>query len=257
MEGDGVEIEIKGMTTTETKVSHGIKPKPKHLSIAGRIDPATVFGEKGTFGRAVESGKEGKTFIKHIGHDMTVPGVAKEFQGKQRVHRMAGRDHLAARETSVLQELIEANLHEIGQEKKEAAKAGMKFSWCEVQLTYVRDRRHLDDHLLLLRIDAHDRQITPGEARSLFGDVLELLVSIRAGALGDLLVVDAQGEVEILEDPGHRLWTDLDVQRLEFLGDLPGRTSRPLGSGAWVAGDVVLHQLLDPRDHLRSFFPQV
>ena len=40
----------------------------------------------------------------------------------------------------------------------------------------------------------------------------------------------------------------------QLLRDLQGRAARPLEAGAWVTGDVVLHQLLDSRDDLRRFF---
>jgi len=82
MKRDGVEIQIKGFAPFKTKLVHGIEPQAQHFWVAGWINPATVFGKKCTFGRTVESRKEGKAFIQHIAHDMTIAGCAKELQGK-------------------------------------------------------------------------------------------------------------------------------------------------------------------------------
>ena len=110
------------------------------------------------------------------------------------------------------------------------------------------------DHLLLLGVDAHDRQVTLGETRPLFRDVDELLVPIRVRAPGDALAVDAQREGEVVEDPGHCPRADHDAEGTQFLRDLPSRASRPLEARARVTGDVVFQQLLDPRNQLRRFF---
>ena len=48
------------------------------------------------------------------------------------------------------------------------------------------------DELLLLRIDADDREVVGGAALAQLGDVPELLVAVGMRGAGELLVVDAQ-----------------------------------------------------------------
>jgi hypothetical protein len=132
MEGNGVGVEIKGVSTTEEKVSHGIEPKPKHLWVAAAIDSATILGEKSTLGNPVEPGKKGETFIKDIAHDMTVAVIAKEFESEHRAYGVPNRNHLAAWKTSILQQLVEGDLRKVRQEEEQAPKASPKSSMREV-----------------------------------------------------------------------------------------------------------------------------
>jgi hypothetical protein len=50
---------------------------------------------------------------------------------------MGCRDHPGARETCPIEDLIETDLTEVGQEEKEAAKLGLKLSGGEIQMTYI------------------------------------------------------------------------------------------------------------------------
>jgi hypothetical protein len=84
------------------------------------------------------------------------------------------------------------------------------------------------DQLLLLGIDAHDRQVTAGEARTLSGDVFELFVAIGSGAAGDSPVVDPERVIELLQKPGHRLRADMNAEGSKLLSDLLRGASRPL-----------------------------
>ena len=140
VEGNGVEVQIKGATPTEAKASHGIKPEIEHLRVAGGIDAATVFGKKGSLGGAVEPGKKGEAFVEHIAHDMTVAGIAKEFQSQKRAHRMSGRDHLGAGKTGIAEQLIEGDLRQIRQKEEKASEACPKSSGREVQLAHIGNR---------------------------------------------------------------------------------------------------------------------
>jgi hypothetical protein len=143
MKGDGVKIQIKGATTLKTKLAHGIEPKPEYFRVAGRINPAAVLGKKSPLWRAVEPGEESKTLVQHIAHDMAVPGIAEKFQGQQRPHCMAGRDHFTAGKTCVGQQSVEGNPCKIRKKEKEPTKTGSESARREIQPVYIGDRRFL------------------------------------------------------------------------------------------------------------------
>jgi hypothetical protein len=110
------------------------------------------------------------------------------------------------------------------------------------------------DHLTLLTVDADD-----GEALSLKtsperADMLELLIAVGAGVGGDLLAVDAQGEVHLVEQTSHRIGRDRDIDLLENLRDLLGRLASPLQSGDRIPGGIVLQKNLDGVDYFGRFF---
>ena len=60
MEGDGVKIQVEGMTSRQTEPSHGVKPAAHQLWIAGRVDPATVLGQERSLGDDVQASEEGQ-----------------------------------------------------------------------------------------------------------------------------------------------------------------------------------------------------
>lgn len=140
VEGNGVEVQIKGAAPAEAQASHGIKPKIEHLRVAGGIDAATVFGQESSLGTAVEPGKKGQAFVEHIAHDMAVAGIAKEFESQERAHRVSGRNHLGAGETGIAQQLIEGDLREIRQKEEKSPEACPKSSRGKVQLADIRNR---------------------------------------------------------------------------------------------------------------------
>ena len=98
------------------------------------------------------------------------------------------------------------------------------------------------DELLLLDIDADDRDVVGGAALAQFGDVLELLVAIRMRGPGALLVVDAQRESHLLEEPGDGARADVGAELSQFGGDLGGRAACPLQAADRVAGRLMVHQ---------------
>ena len=112
----------------------------------------------------------------------------------------------------------------------------------------------VSDQLLLLGVDAHDGLPIEGEALAALGDVGELLVAVRPRAARQLLVVDPEGEVQLPEEPGHRVGADLDTQSTQLGGDLLRGSACPLEPRARVAGDLVLQELLDSSDHVGRFF---
>ena len=71
------------------------------------------------------------------------------------------------------------------------------------------------DELLLLGIDAADREVVGGAALAQFGDVPELLVAVRMRRAGELLVIDAQRIAHRLEQSGDRLRADVDAERVQ------------------------------------------
>jgi hypothetical protein len=69
--------------------------------------------------------------------------------------------------------------------------------------------------------------------------VLKLLVSEGARVGGNLLAVDAQGEIHLIEKTRDRVGGDGNVDLLEDLGDLLRRLAGPLQSGNGISGGVV------------------
>jgi hypothetical protein len=143
VEGYGVEVEIKRVSPTEAKGSHGIEPKIEELGVAGGIDPAAVLGQESALGCTVEPGKESEPLIEDIAHHMRVASIAKEFESQKRAHRMTGRDHLRARESGFLHQLIEGDSSQIRQEEKKAPEPSSEPAGREVQLAHIGSGREL------------------------------------------------------------------------------------------------------------------
>jgi hypothetical protein len=111
------------------------------------------------------------------------------------------------------------------------------------------------NEFLLLRVDADDRQVLGGKALPQVGDSGELGISVRVPTAGELLVIDTKREAHLLEQAGDRTVTDLDAKGLECRGDLGRGPTSPFQPAHRVARRLVLHDLFDPRDHVRRFFP--
>ncbi len=84
--------------------------------------------------------------------------------------------------------------------------------------------------------------------------MLELLVTVRTGVGGDLLTVDAQGEIDLVEQTSDRIGRNRDLDLLENLGDLLGRLTGPLQPGDGIPCGVVLQKNLDGIDYFGRFF---
>ena len=90
----------------------------------------------------------------------------------------------------------------------------------------------------LFGVDADDGQPPTLEAITQIADVEKLLVAIRTGVGGELLVVDAQRIAHGLEQPGDGVGTDVDAEVAERQGDFGGRAAGPFQAGDGVAGRV-------------------
>ena len=110
------------------------------------------------------------------------------------------------------------------------------------------------DQFPLLGIDTDDWQVALGEPGALFGDMDELLVTVRAGPGRYPLLVEAQPIAETEEDASHGSGTNLDAAGGELVGDLLGGTVGPANTGDGIAGDIVLQYRFDRGDHLGRFF---
>ena len=106
----------------------------------------------------------------------------------------------------------------------------------------------------LITVDADDGQALPLEAGPEGADVLELLIAVWAGVDGDLLAVDAQGEMHLVQKASDRVGRDRDADLLEDLGNLLRRFSGPLQPGDGVSGRIVFQQNLDGIDYFGRFF---
>ena len=137
MEGDSVKIKVEGVAPFQADLSCRIKPEAHELWVAGRIDPAAILGEKGTFGGAVKSGKQGQPLIEDLAHDMAVTGIAEELQSEERPDGMGCWDHFGTRETCLIEDLVQADLDEVRQEKKQAAELGLKVPAGKIQVPHV------------------------------------------------------------------------------------------------------------------------
>jgi len=69
-----MKIQIKRETPVNADTFHCIKPSMHYLGVGSGVYSAAMFGKKGAFGNTIESGKQRKTWIKHIAHHMTMPG---------------------------------------------------------------------------------------------------------------------------------------------------------------------------------------
>ena len=84
--------------------------------------------------------------------------------------------------------------------------------------------------------------------------MLELLIAVGAGVGGDLLAVDAQGEMHLVEKTRDRVGRDRNVDLLEDLGDLLGGLASPFQPGDRISRRIVLQKNLDGIDYFGRFF---
>ena len=126
MEGDRVEVQVEGMTTGQTEPAHGVEPAAHQLRVADRVDPATVFGQERSLGDDVQSGEEGQSLVQNPAHDMAVACRPEQLQGQERSQSAAGWDHLRSGESRSLEDAIEGDRGQHGQEEEQAAELGLK-----------------------------------------------------------------------------------------------------------------------------------
>ena len=85
-------------------------------------------------------------------------------------------------------------------------------------------------------------------------NVEKLLVAIRTGVGGELLVIDAERIAHLMEQPGDGIGADRDPEVAERHGDFGGRAAGPFQAGDGIAGGVVFQQELDQGDDVGRFF---
>ena len=100
----------------------------------------------------------------------------------------------------------------------------------------------------LFSVHADQGKASPCKAGSQGGDVLELLIAMRAGIRGELLVIDVERIIHFVEEASHGVGGDGHAGLLEQLGDLFRRAARPPQPRDRVAGSVVLQQEFDGLD---------
>ena len=111
------------------------------------------------------------------------------------------------------------------------------------------------DQFAFLAVDADDRKTLSLEAGSQRANLLELLIAVRTGVGGDLLAVDAQGEIHLVQKASDRIGRDRNVHLLKNCGDLLGRLAGPLQPRYGISGGVVFQKNLDGLDYFGRFFP--
>src|SRR5215469_12499339 len=84
--------------------------------------------------------------------------------------------------------------------------------------------------------------------------MLELPITVGAGAGGDLLAVDAQREIHLIEEASDRMGRDGDIDLLENFRDLFGGLPSPLQAGDGISGGVVLQENFDGLHYFGDFF---
>ena len=142
VEGDGVEVEVERRPPLEAQAIDHVEPVAHQGWIAGRIDPATVFGAEGSLGDDVEAGEEGQPFVEDGTHDMAVAGAAEELQRQQRSQGAAGRDHLRAGEAATSQDRVQIGRDQIRQEQEQTAELCAEVPWRQIELPDVSGVGH-------------------------------------------------------------------------------------------------------------------
>jgi hypothetical protein len=137
VEGDGVEVQIKGRAPFKAQSPHGVKPKAHQSWVGLGIHPAAIFGEEGAFGDRVQTGKKGQPLVEHIAHDMAVAGRAKEFESQKGANGASGRDHHGSGKSRLRDQVVKRDGSQKGNKKKEAAEFGVNRSGAEIKLSYI------------------------------------------------------------------------------------------------------------------------
>ena len=84
--------------------------------------------------------------------------------------------------------------------------------------------------------------------------MLELPISVGTGVGGDLLAVDAQREMQIVQEASNRIGGDRKARFGKSRGDILRSLAGPLQSGDRISGGIVLEQSLDGSDYFGRFF---
>lgn len=146
VKGNGMKVQVKRVAPIQAQAGGGVKPKAQDFGVTGRIDAATVLGQKGTLGDAVETGKQGQALVQDLAHDVAVAGLAHQFQGQKRAQGGRRRNHAGTGKAGLLEHLIEGEAGKIGQEEKQTGEASAEAAAGEIQLAHIGHRPHLWAH---------------------------------------------------------------------------------------------------------------
>src|SRR5262249_54892755 len=112
--------------------------------------------------------------------------------------------------------------------------------------------------LLLLRVDAQDRQAGRGEDGPLYRDVVELLLTVSMLRRGlDLLGVDMQRVVEFAQQAREGGQADAVASRFQLGAQRAQAAADPFLRGHRIAGRFGGDQCLEYRQDQRRFFSTV
>jgi hypothetical protein len=103
------------------------------------VDGRAVAGEIGSFGDDIEAGEQGDAVVGNETHDMALAFFVHEFEGQEGADRLLGWDHGGAGKLGLADDLVEAQRAHQGDEDEEAAQAGTKRAWPQVEFTDVGD----------------------------------------------------------------------------------------------------------------------
>jgi len=112
------------------------------------------------------------------------------------------------------------------------------------------------DQFPLFSIDTDDGVALTAETRSQSGNVMELLVADGTVPRRDLFAIQAEGEMELVEQAGDGAGADPDTQALELAGDLGRGLVGPSPAARRIARGIVFQQPFDLSDYLGRFFPR-
>jgi hypothetical protein len=122
--GDGVEIEVEGVTGEEVLALHELMPAAEQAGILGGVDARGILREIALLGYGIESREQSQAFVGHQGHHVAAAFDAPELEGQAGAQGVLGRDHPGARQMSGASQLVEPQANQVGHEKEQPAAAG-------------------------------------------------------------------------------------------------------------------------------------
>jgi hypothetical protein len=137
VEGNGVEVQIKGIPPRKPKPSYGIKPQPHQPRIRSRINSTAIFSEKRPFGNHIESRKQSQPLVQDVAHDMAVPSASKEFEPQKGEYRLLSGDLLCSWEPHPLKQPLQRDLGQIRDKQVQSPELGSELPGRKIQSVYI------------------------------------------------------------------------------------------------------------------------
>ena len=106
----------------------------------------------------------------------------------------------------------------------------------------------------LLGIHADDGRMSPAEAMTHVGNVVELEIAVCTGFGRQRLDVDSEGVIHIVQQPSDGIRRHADAIAAERFCDFDGCTPRPLQAGYRIASGIVVQQVLQTCNYCGRFF---